>query len=231
MMISSTEPFKVFTIGHSRHSITELAALLQLHGVVTLIDVRSSPSSRANPQHSKEVLNDAMAQFSIGYQWRKVLGGREERDGNLPHRLLHNEEVVASIHHVVTLALGIADETERDGEAAAGVERGCLDASSRSERHGPIAMMCSEAHWRECHRQYLAAYSQDCLGVPVAHILPDGKLEPHPTGWVPEFGQCRMVLGHRRAVIASSSQPVSEKAINGSDSVATKARPKKNRLQ
>jgi hypothetical protein len=161
----------LFTVGHSRHTLDELAVLLHSHGVRRLVDVRSMPSSRANPQHSKESLAEAMAAASIVYEWRKVLGGREERDGNLPARLTSNKEVLGCMQQLVATALY--------GDPVAPAD----EATGRPVPL-PTAMMCSEAHWRECHRQYLAAYCVDRLGVAVNHILPSGIPRSSPDGLV-----------------------------------------------
>jgi uncharacterized protein (DUF488 family) len=203
----------LFTVGHSRHTLDELAVLLHSHGVRRLVDVRSMPSSRANPQHAKESLAEAMAAAGILYEWRKVLGGREERDGNLPARLTSNKEVLGCMQQLVATALygdPVAPADEATGRPAP----------------LPTAMMCSEAHWRECHRQYLAAYCVDRLGVAVNHILPSGSLEAHPTGWCAEL-LVAMPRSAEAAQEATSGVPATDSAAGA----PTKARKAKSRLQ
>ena len=186
-----------FTLGHSRHSIPELAELLRRHGVVRLVDVRSSPNSRANPQHAHDTLAADLPRLGVRYEWRKVLGGREEPHGNLPARLLGNGAVQAAMADLIQSATGRGGgPAGTDGAAA--VERDGADGVGDAAAHHPqkkrggsgampTALMCSEAQWRECHRQYLAAYLTDVAGLPVHHILPDGRLEPHPSRWCAEL--------------------------------------------
>ena len=57
----------VFTIGHSTRPLDEFIALLKSHGVGTLIDVRTVPRSRRNPQFNRETLPESLAKDQIGY--------------------------------------------------------------------------------------------------------------------------------------------------------------------
>ena len=47
---------KLYTIGHSNHSIDRFIQLLDENGIMILVDVRSAPYSRYNPQFNKEDL-------------------------------------------------------------------------------------------------------------------------------------------------------------------------------
>lgn len=55
------------TIGHSTRPLAEFIRLLQLHGVTRVVDVRSVPRSRHNPQFNKETLPHALEQAGVGY--------------------------------------------------------------------------------------------------------------------------------------------------------------------
>jgi uncharacterized protein (DUF488 family) len=57
----------IFTIGHSTRAAGELIALLKEAGVETLVDVRSVPRSRANPQFNADALPEPLAAASIRY--------------------------------------------------------------------------------------------------------------------------------------------------------------------
>src|SRR5690242_9626836 len=56
------------TIGHGRRPLAELAELLQSASVTLLVDVRTVPRSRTNPQYNRDSLPDSLAPFGIGYQ-------------------------------------------------------------------------------------------------------------------------------------------------------------------
>ena len=64
-----------FTIGHSTRPFDEFGALLAGHGIATLIDVRTVPRSRHNPQYSQERLPGALATLGIAYDHAPGLGG------------------------------------------------------------------------------------------------------------------------------------------------------------
>ena len=68
-----THPF--YTIGHSTRSIEEFVALLQECEVRLVVDVRTVPRSRTNPQYNRDALPDALAPFQIGYEHVAALGG------------------------------------------------------------------------------------------------------------------------------------------------------------
>ena len=64
------------TIGHSNRSLAEFVAMLQEAGVDLLIDVRTFPRSRANPEFNIDRLPDDLERFQIGYRHIPELGGR-----------------------------------------------------------------------------------------------------------------------------------------------------------
>ncbi len=66
----------IYTIGRSNHELGEFLRMLQAHAVSVLIDVRSKPYSRANPQYSKRELPKALVAAGIQYQFEgRALGG------------------------------------------------------------------------------------------------------------------------------------------------------------
>src|SRR5438309_1631835 len=65
----------VLTIGHSTRTLEELVQLLQAHGVTGLIDVRTVPRSRHNPQFNRDTLPAALRGAQIDYVHLSALGG------------------------------------------------------------------------------------------------------------------------------------------------------------
>ena len=49
-------PLTVLTIGHSTRSIEEFIRLLKAHGATRVVDVRTVPRSRHNPQFNRDTL-------------------------------------------------------------------------------------------------------------------------------------------------------------------------------
>jgi len=75
----------VFTVGHSTRSVDELIGLLKQAGVDLLVDVRSIPRSRTNPQFNTDALPAPLAAAGIGYRHAAALGGRRHhRKGDPP---------------------------------------------------------------------------------------------------------------------------------------------------
>ena len=73
----------VFTIGHATRPIGELTALLRQNAVERLVDIRSVPRSRTNPQFNTEALPGLLAAARIGYTHLKALGGLRHHPGEL----------------------------------------------------------------------------------------------------------------------------------------------------
>ena len=67
--------FEVFTIGHSTHPIAEFVEILKANGVKRVIDIRTIPRSRHNPQFNGESLAESLRAAGIGYSHIKKLGG------------------------------------------------------------------------------------------------------------------------------------------------------------
>ena len=131
---------RVFTIGHSTRTVAELVALLQAHGVTTLVDVRSIRRSRTNPQFDAGPLSRALANRGIGYHAIAALGGRRGK-AKQPPALANDAWQVSAFRNYADHAL--------TAEFRAGLrELLALPA--------PAAVMCAEAVWWRCHRRIIA---------------------------------------------------------------------------
>ncbi len=153
----------IFTVGHSTRAIAEFITLLQQAAVDLLIDVRSIPRSRTNPQFNIDTLPDSLAAAGIGYQHLAALGGRRHRPAHSPpspNTLWQN----VAFRNYADYAGG---DTFRAG-------LGELQALARAQR---CAIMCAEAVWWRCHRRIIADYLL-ARGTPVMHIMGEGKLVP-----------------------------------------------------
>lgn len=147
----------LWTIGHSNHEPGRLLDLLDQHEIQVVIDVRSSPYSRYNPQFNREEVARHL-QGRVRYAWLgDVLGGRPAGTG------LYDEG-----GHVLYGPLSRTPEFQRG-----------LDTLQRNMARYRIALLCSEAEPAECHRHLLICQSLRDRGVPaasIAHILADGTL-------------------------------------------------------
>ena len=152
----------IYTIGHSTHPIGEFVDLLKQVGVDLLIDVRSIPRSRANPQYNSDALPEPLAAAGIGYRHIAELGGRRHHrkgDPESPNTLWRN----AAFRNYADYAM---TEPFRAG-------LGELEALGDSHR---CAIMCAEAVWWRCHRRIIADYLL-ADHRPVAHIMGPGKVD------------------------------------------------------
>ena len=153
----------IHTIGHSTRPLDEFVELLQAANVRCLVDVRSIPRSRTNPQYNLQTLPEALAQFQIRHTIIPELGGRRGRQREVEPEVngYWNNQ---SFHNYADHAL--SQEFHR------GLER--LKALHLET---PCAIMCSEAVWWRCHRRIIADYLLTD-GWPVVHIMARGRLEP-----------------------------------------------------
>jgi uncharacterized protein (DUF488 family) len=129
----------VLTVGHSTRPLVELIDLLKSHAVTKLVDVRTVPRSRHNPQFNRDTLPGALEHAGIGYAHFAGLGGLRRADPESPNKGWRN----ASFR-------GYADYMQT-AEFAQNLED--LIGLAKGER---IALMCAEAvPWR-CHRSLIA---------------------------------------------------------------------------
>ncbi len=152
-----------FTIGHSTRPFAGFLVLLEEVDVHLLVDVRTVPRSRRNPQYNDDQLPDALAEAGIDYQHLPELGGLRGRQSNIAvetNAFWDN----ASFHNYADYAMG--------GEFAAGLAR--LRKFGHAQRS---AVMCAEAVWWRCHRRIIADYLI-AAGESVFHILGPHHVAP-----------------------------------------------------
>lgn len=152
---------RVYTVGHSTRPLGELITLLQAHGVVRLVDVRTIPRSRRHPQFNRDVLPEPLGAAGIDYAHLAGLGGLRKPRADSINTGWRNAGF-----------RGYADYMQTPEFAAS------LEALLALSREAPTAIMCAEAvPWR-CHRA-LIADALTVRGVEVRHITSVGPAEPH----------------------------------------------------
>jgi uncharacterized protein (DUF488 family) len=156
-----TEPF--FTIGHATRPLEEFIALLRANGVTRLVDVRTVPRSRMNPQYNSDSLPASLADVQIAYSHLPSLGGRRPRQKHVAPEVNGFWEN-QSFHNYADYAMS--------REFAAGLER-----LVEWGREGRCAVMCAETLWWQCHRRIITDYLL-ARGEAVFHIVKDEIPEP-----------------------------------------------------
>lgn len=145
----------IFTIGHSRSAIEHIIQLLKQHGIETLVDVRSAPYSRYNPQFNREIFQSNIQRAGLEYRFMgDSLGGRPQD----PSCYQHGEVIYDLIRSKPWYQRGLED----------------LLSLARTQQ---VAIMCSEEDPLKCHRNLLIAQSLLELEQQVKHIRGSGDLE------------------------------------------------------
>ena len=151
----------LFTIGHSTQTLENFARVLRAYGIKRVIDIRSIPRSRHNPQFNREALAKFLRSRKINYRHMKELGG-----------LRHARADSTNTGWINASFRGFADYMQMDKFADAIARLIELSAAK------PTAIMCAETvPWR-CHRSLIA----DALAVrhvEVWHIFSATSSKPH----------------------------------------------------
>jgi len=129
-----------FTIGHSTRTVSEFVDLLRPQEVRLVVDVRTVPRSRTNPQFNRDTFPESLAQLQIGYEHVPQLGGLRGKQSSesSPNMFWTNQSFLNYADYALTEAF----RTGFDRLLELGAERRC-------------AIMCAEAVWWRCHRRII----------------------------------------------------------------------------
>ncbi len=155
------EPRPLYSIGHGTRPLELFVGLLRTFEIEYLIDVRSRPYSRFNPQYNRQALELGLKAAGVCYLFMgDTLGGRPDdptcytADGKVDYAEIWNKDFFRT-----------------------GMER--LIKAYRN--NVPVAIMCSESKSAECHRTRLIGQALAEVDVPVMHIDETGELKAHVT--------------------------------------------------
>jgi uncharacterized protein (DUF488 family) len=133
-----------YTIGHSTRSLEEFAQLLKDLDITIIIDVRTMPRSRTNPQYNTDTIATSLQEFGIEYRRAEKLGGLRKKSKTIPpetNAFWENK----SFHNYADYAMS---EEFREGLAE-------LIEIGHQQR---CVYMCSEVLWWRCHRRIISDY-------------------------------------------------------------------------
>ncbi|MEU9759293.1 DUF488 domain-containing protein [Streptomyces sp. NPDC047985] len=159
---SGTAPVTLLTFGHGTAGREQLAALLHGAGLRAVVDVRTAPGSRHNPDVGREALRRWLPQEGIDYRWEQRLGGFRKVPPDSPDVFWEN----ASFR-------GYAGHTRTPDFLAA------MDELLRQAAHVRTAVMCGESLWWRCHRRIIADFAVLARRARVLHLAHDGRLTEH----------------------------------------------------
>ncbi len=160
-MKSSEATPSILTVRHSTRTLEDLIRLLKAHGVKLVVDVRTIPRSKRNPQFNQESLPSSLRTSGIDYVHLKELGGLRHPKVDSENRAWRNLSF-----------RGFADYMQT-AEFEAGLERLIILSQERT-----TAIMCAEElPWR-CHRS-LIADALTVRGIPAEHIMAEKARTKH----------------------------------------------------
>lgn len=152
----------LFTIGHGTAPAEEFAALLRGFGVERLVDVRTAPGSKRNPQFRREEMERWLPDAGVAYRWEKDLGGFRKPDPASPNTALRHPAFRGYADHM------------RFGDFWRALDRVIAETAE-----APTTVMCSESVWWRCHRRLLSDAAVLVRGSDVVHLMHDGRSQPH----------------------------------------------------
>jgi uncharacterized protein (DUF488 family) len=161
MVKRTGKPRSIFTIGHSTRPLDEFMALLKAHGVEQLVDVRTIPRSRHNPQFNRDTLPAVLRNARIDYRHMKGLGG-----------LRHPQKDSSNAGWRNSSFRGFADYMQTT-EFEINLKK-LIELAKKKQ----VVIMCAEAvPWR-CHRS-LVADALTIRDIHVEHITSRTHRQPH----------------------------------------------------
>ncbi|WP_434605968.1 DUF488 domain-containing protein [Pseudomonas sp. D2-30] len=149
-----------YTIGHSTRTLEQFVDIVKSFGVEMIVDVRTVPRSRTNPQYNLDTLPALLERYGLKHEQIRQLGGlrkksrivADEVNGFWENRSFHNYADYA-----------LSDEFE------AGLDHLLVHGQTLK-----CAIMCAEALWWRCHRRIITDYLL-LRDVDVFHILDKDK--------------------------------------------------------
>jgi uncharacterized protein (DUF488 family) len=145
----------LYTVGHSNHAIDVFVGLLAPREIELVVDVRSQPHSRFNPQYNRERLRETLAGVGIEYLFLGAELGARATDPKC-----------------------YVDDRADYGLIArtAAFERG-IDRTAGEALQRTVALLCAEKDPLDCHRAILVCPALAARGLACRHLLADGSVE------------------------------------------------------
>ena len=152
----------LLTFGHGTATAERMTELLRGADVAVLVDVRTAPGSRRHPHVARAELERWLPEAGIAYRWDKRLGGFRKAAPDSPDTVWREDMFRGYAAHM------------RTGDFRAAMDE--VLAQADTDR---TVVMCAESLWWRCHRRLLADFAVAARGVPVRHLLHDGRIEEH----------------------------------------------------
>jgi uncharacterized protein (DUF488 family) len=175
---------QLLSFGHGTADAAAMTRLLHGAEVRRLVDVRTAPGSRHNPDANRDAMSQWLPQAGIAYRWEKRLGGWRKPRPDTPDTALRNRAFGGYAAHM------------RSPEFLSAIDDLLIEAAG--ER---TAVMCAESVWWRCHRKMIADFLVLAREVQVLHLMHDGTLQRHLPS--PEA----RLVPERRLLVYDAGQP------------------------
>lgn len=175
----------ILTFGHGTADAEDMTRLLRGAKVDRLVDVRTAPGSRRNPDATRAAMSEWLPAAGIGYRWEKRLGGWRKPLPDSPDTALRNAAFTGYAGHM------------RSAEFRAAIADLLAGAAEST-----TAVMCAESVWWRCHRKMIADFLVLVHRIEVRHLMHDGTLRPHRPS--PE---ARLIAERRELVYDAGQEP------------------------
>ena len=152
----------LLTYGHGTESAERTVATLAGACVVSLVDIRTAPGSRRNPQFARAAMEEWLPGAGIAYRWEKRMGGFRRPSAGNPDVAWREDMFRGYAEHM------------RSADFREAIDAVLAEAESRQ-----VAVMCSESLWWRCHRRLVADFAAAARATDVRHLMHDGRTEPH----------------------------------------------------
>lgn len=129
----------LYTVGHSTRPIEEFLGLLEGTGIGLLVDVRTVPRSRRNPQFDGVTLADALESHGVDYWHEPAMGGFRRPNAGSPNGGWEHPAFQGYADHMATKEFAEA-----------------LDRLQTMASEQPACIMCAESQWWRCHRRLIS---------------------------------------------------------------------------
>ncbi|HHF7346036.1 TPA: DUF488 family protein [Legionella feeleii] len=153
---------RLYTIGHSTHSLQEFMAILDVYHISHLVDVRTIPKSRHVPWFNKDEFSVSLAKEAIRYTHLSKLGGLRKGSPTSINTGWRNASFRSYADYMQTKPF----------------YEGLKELHELIKNNTAVAIMCAEAvPWR-CHRS-LIADAEIIRNIKVFDIISKNSIQPH----------------------------------------------------
>jgi uncharacterized protein (DUF488 family) len=153
---------RLLTLGHGTISAEEFIGLIRGAKALRVVDIRSAPGSRHNPQFGRAEMERWLPAVDIKYGWERALGGFRKTSPESPNTALRHAAFRGYADYMLTGEFSIA-----------------VDELLQSSGSTLTAVMCSESVWWRCHRRLVSDYLTLVRKTDIRHLMHDATLREH----------------------------------------------------